>query len=374
MGPQPIAIFGIGQRFDGKPTTISRRFRAHNVRDFAVLMSEDYVVKSKPFTVGAKSVTVESYTTKANAAKADKAIDIAGRSLQIFARRFGPYPYSSFKVVEGPIKGGAGGMEYSGMTAIASMLYGDWGKQIEALAGSMGLGGMDKLFADEADGATEGRADAGAAGGFVQGMLGEQKQMLDSIFETTIAHEVAHQWWAIGVGSDSVRAPFVDESLTNYCAMLYFEDRYGKEKAQQMMDVHLRTTYSMGRMLGSADVPVALKTSAYGNNLQYGAIVYGKGALYYDALRALVGDEVFFAALRRYYLEYSNKLAGQRTLLDMMKQAAPAKAPQIEALFARWIEGTNGDADITGGKPAGLSDLLGGILGGNLPGALPGEE
>jgi hypothetical protein len=226
-----------------------------------------------------------------------------GRALQIFSKRFGNYPYPVFKVVEGPMRGGAGGMEYSGMTAIASSLYGDMGKQIEALAGSMGLGNLDKLFGDELGGGAGGdnnAPDTAAAGGMVQGILGEQKQMLDSIFEATIAHEVAHQWWAISVGSDSQRAPFVDESLTNYSAMLYFEDRYGKQTAQKMSEIHLRTAYSMSRMLGGADAPVALRTAAYANNLQYGAIVYGKGALYYEALRTLVGDEIFFRSLRQY--------------------------------------------------------------------------
>jgi hypothetical protein len=107
------------------------------------------------------------------------------------------------------MRGGAGGMEYSGMTAIASSLYGDMGKQIEALAGSIGLGGLDKLFGDELGGgaADDGGCQMAAAGGLVQGILGEQKQMLDSILEATVAHEVAHQWWAIAVGSDSQRAP-----------------------------------------------------------------------------------------------------------------------------------------------------------------------
>jgi hypothetical protein len=381
--PATVSIATTSTQPVSSATQTARVFSARNVRDFAVLMSEDFSIKSKNFPVGGRNVTVQAYTTPQNAAKADKAIDIAGHALQIFSRRFGTYPYPVFKVVEGPMRGGAGGMEYSGMTAIASSLYGDMGKQIEALAGSMGLGGLDKLFGDELGGGAAGNdnaadaPDAGAAGaasGMVQGILGEQKQMLDSIFEATIAHEVAHQWWAIEVGSDSQRAPFVDESLTNYCAMLYFEDRYGKPTAQKMSEIHLRTAYSMGRMLGGADAPVALRTAAYANNLQYGAIVYGKGALYYEALRNMVGDEVFFRSLRQYAAEYSNRLAGSRAFLQVVQRNAPAKSNEVAALYKRWIEGTHGDDDITGGQPAGIGDLLGGILGGNLPGALPGEE
>jgi hypothetical protein len=84
-------------------------------------------------------VRVESFATKAHAAKSAQAIDVAARSLQIFARRFGPYGRERFVVAEGPLRGGAGGMEYSGMTAIASALYGDLQKQLGAMTGMAGM-------------------------------------------------------------------------------------------------------------------------------------------------------------------------------------------------------------------------------------------
>ena len=344
---------------------------ARNVRDFAVLMSEDYTVKEKTVDVEGKKVTVRAYTTKPHAAKADKAIDIAAHALQVYAKRFGPYPYQTFKVVEGPIRGGAGGMEFSGLTAISSMLYEDLGKQLGALAGVLGAGNLDQIMAGiEGDmgaaPAAAGKTNTGLpdnpASEFLTDMLGQQKQIFDSLFEVTIAHEVAHQWWAIGVGSDSQRAPFVDESLANYSAMIYFEDRYGREAAAKMMDLNLKTSYAIGRMLGGADAPVNLKTAAYKNNVQYGAVVYGKGALYYDALRRTVGDPVFFAALREYYAKYRGRLAGSRALLEIIQVKAPEA--NVAALYRRWIEETHGDEDITGGKPMGIEDLLGGMLGG----------
>ncbi|HEX8552693.1 MAG TPA: M1 family aminopeptidase [Abditibacteriaceae bacterium] len=341
-------------------------FAASGVRDFAVLASADFVLQSKNFDVAGKTVEVESYTTKAHAAKGEKAIDIAGKALQIFAKRFGPYPYSSFKVVEGPIRGGAGGMEYSGMTAIASMLYGDLGKELGGLAESLGAPGvnakaLENLLGDDAPAATN---DANPAADLLGGMLGQQKEVLDSVFEMTIAHEVAHQWWAIGVGSDSQRAPWLDESLTNYSSIVYFEDRYGKAAAARMADLHLKTGYSTARMLGQSDAAVNKRTSAYDGNVQYGAIVYGKGALFYDALRTEIGDAAFFGALRDYFAGHNGRLATGADLRRAFEMRAPAKKARIAALWKRWLEETHGDADITGGAPTGLADLLGGILGG----------
>ena len=294
--------------------------RAENVRECAVLMSRDYLTKSKTFDVGGKPVKVEGFARRESAAKLDQSIDVAGHALQVFSKRFGPYPFDNFKVVEAPMKSGAGGMEYSGMTGIASGLYGDMGAQLGGLVSSLSLPGADKLLESLGDTTMRGGADAGGADngmmGMIGGVMGQQKEMFDSLLETTIAHEVAHQWWAIGVGSDSQKHPFVDESLTNWSAMLYYEDRYGKARAQQMSQLNLNTSFSMGAMLGGGDKPANLPTAAYTNNLQYGAVIYGKGALYYSKLRELVGDEAFFGAMRQYYARYNDKIGRAARLKD----------------------------------------------------------
>lgn len=355
---------------------------APDAREFAVLMSEDFVKKTKVFPVEGQSVTVSAILLKKNAAKLDQTLDVAGHALQIFSKRFGAYPFPEFKIVEAPMKNGAGGMEYSRMIGIASMLYGDFGKELGGMATTLNLPGADKLLESMGDDASitgaagttqEGPGVAGDDDGdgnpmtdMVSGILGPQMQLWDSLLETTIAHEVAHQWWAIGVGSDSQRHPFVDESLTNWSAMLYFEDRYGPEKAAQMIDLHLKTSFSMGAAMGGGDKPANLATAAYTNNLQYGAVIYGKGSLFYIELRKLVGDAAFFGALRDYFARWNDRIAGPETLRALMEAKAPSKRAQIEALYTRWIEGAHGQEDIGGGAGLDLGGMLSGILGGNI--------
>ena len=41
--------------------------------------------------------------------------------------------------------------------------------------------------------------------------------------EFVVAHEVAHQWWNVVVGNDSINNAWVDEALTNYYALIYYE-------------------------------------------------------------------------------------------------------------------------------------------------------
>ncbi|PQV65085.1 hypothetical protein B1R32_10292 [Abditibacterium utsteinense] len=353
------------------------RAKAPDAREFAVLLSEDFVQKSRDFAIADKNVTVSATVLRPNAGKLDQTLDVAGHALQIFSKRFGNYPFSEFKIVEAPMKGGAGGMEYSRMIGIASMLYGDMGAQLGGLTSSLQIPGADKLLESLGDDTLSAGASVPATKNeeasegnpmtdMVGGILGQQKQIFDSILETTIAHEVAHQWWAIGVGSDSQKHPFVDESLTNWSAMLYFEDRYGAQKAAQMRDLHLKTSFSMGAMLGGGDKRADLPTSAYTNNLQYGAVIYGKGALFYDEMRKLLGDASFFVALRNYYATWNDKIADEKSLRNLFIAASPAKRTSIDALYKRWIEEAHGSEDIGGGAMnLDLGGMLGGLLGAN---------
>ena len=346
------------------------RIVADDVRELAVLASDNFASRSKTVVVGGKNVVVSAFVRRENAAKLDSVLNTSGAALQIFSKRFGNYEFPEFRVVEAPMRGGAGGMEYSRMIGISSSLFGSFDKQIGGMMSTLNLPGADALLKDLEGDAGAGNApndDAGAGnpanvmGEMMGGILGQQRDLWDSLLETTLAHEVAHQWWAIGVGSDSQRQPFVDESLTNWSAILYFEDRYGRAKADAMSDLHLKTSFSMGASLGGGDRAANLPTTDYANNLQYGAVIYGKAALFYARLRELVGDEAFFGALREYYADFNGKIADQNSLRGLILAGSPQKKAEIEALYARWIEGAHGQEDIGGGLD--LNGILGGMLG-----------
>ena len=379
--PQGMTVVGPGKV---TPVAGGVEISADNVRDCAVLASREFVSKSKTVSVGTHLVVVTAYTIKSHANRLTECVDIAASALQIYSKRFGAYPFGEFKVVEAPMKSGAGGMEYSRMVGIASGLYEPMGKQLGGMISTLNLPGADQLLSQldqdaggdgtmalpkNANGGDDGLdADADGTGGgatdMVSGMLGQQGQMLNSLLEETIAHEVAHQWWAIGVGSNSQRDPWVDESLTNWSSMLYFEDRYGQQKADQMRELHLKTSYSMGAALGGGDRAANLPSDAYTNNMQYGAVVYGKAALFYDHLRELVGDAAFFGALHDYFGAYNDKLAGPGTLRAIVEARSPNKKAAIEALYKRWIEGAHGSEDIGAGMAGDLTSMIGNIFGG----------
>lgn len=291
------------------------------VRDFALVVSPR--IASRERRVG--DVTVRSWFASSRAASGERVLDTAARALALFTRRFGPYPYTELDVVEAPLVGGAGGMELSGLVTVATMFYRPM------------------------------RADAGGLGQLLGGGGPDLEEHRLASLELVTAHEVAHQWWHGIVGSDSRRHPFQDECLAQYSAMLYVEERHGPERARREADRQVAASYHMMRMMGRPDGAVDRPVAAFGDSLSYAGLVYGKGPFLYPALRSLLGDRAFFAAIREYVRDHRFRIAPPRALFDRM--AAGAHAADVRALERRWLDEAHGDADL--GQPD-----LGRVLGG----------
>ena len=128
------------------------------VRDFAVIASRDLDSETK--TVG--DVQVRSVFLKKERAPGMKVLDTATHALEDYEKRFGAYPYADLDVVEAPLVGGAGGVEFAGLVTIASMFYrdpmpsGGVGGLLGGLLGSGGGGGMGGLLSGDPFGALGG--------------------------------------------------------------------------------------------------------------------------------------------------------------------------------------------------------------------------
>lgn len=295
------------------------------IRDFGLVASPR--LRARERRVG--DVTVRSVFLEGDGAAGERVLDAAAQALTIFTRRFGPYPYTELDVAEAPLVGGAGGVELSGFVTVASMFYRPMS------AGSDG--GLMALLGSSGD------------------MEARRLASLDFV----TAHEVAHQWWHGLVGSDSRRDPFQDECLAQYSAMLYVAERYGEERARREADQQVAAGYHMMRLMGREDAAVARPAAAFGDMLTYGGLVYGKGPFMYPALRALLGDRAFFAALRDYVREHRFRTAPPRALFDGMARGTHADA--VRAIERRWLDEAHGDEDL--GQPD-LGRMLGASGGG----------
>jgi aminopeptidase N len=221
-------------------------FAAGPARDFYLAASDNYSVVSQ--TVG--ETTVNSYALSDRMEGAELALQFAIDALNSFNTRFGTYPYTEFDIISTPMQ--ALGIEYPGTVGIALNLY-----------------------------------DPDAE------ILGLPSQVM---LESTVAHEVGHQWFYSIVGNDQIDEPWLDEALTQYVTGLYFLDAYGESAAQSY-----RGSWE-GRWdrVDRANIPIGLPAGAYQGN-EYGAIVYGRGPLFVATLAEEMGQETFDAFLRDYY-------------------------------------------------------------------------
>src|SRR5258707_254296 len=94
--------------------------------------------------------------------------------------------------------------------------------------------------------------------------------------------------------------PWLDEAAASYTELLYFEAVDGAQAAQQYR------AYFQDEANSASDPnqPIGLPVDRYNGINDYSAIVYGKGALFFDTLRRQLGDDTFFKFLHAYYQKY----------------------------------------------------------------------
>jgi aminopeptidase N len=82
-------------------------------------------------------------------------------------------------------------------------------------------------------------------------------------------------------------------------------------------------------------MPVGLPVAAYSEDL-YGAVVYGKGPLFFHEMRRLVGDATFQEILETYSDQYRYGIAYPQDLLAVAEQVS---GTELDSLYERWILG-----------------------------------
>lgn len=212
---------------------------AENIRDFAFVLSDKFMVHKDTYN----DIEINTYNLNQDVAK--EVTEISKKSIEIFSELFGQYPYKNYSVVASDFF--IGGMEYPNMVMIDESLY---------------------------------------------------NKKDNFLLEYVIAHETAHQWWYGVVGNNEITEPWIDEALTEYSTILYFEKKYGKELSEKLIE-------NMNIQTRSYKTENIFKpTTEYENSIEYSLNVYTKGALAFNKIREKIGDELFFDTLKKYYETY----------------------------------------------------------------------
>jgi len=122
------------------------------------------------------------------------------------------------------------------------------------------------------------------------------REMLDFNFETTIAHELFHHWFGDLVTCESWSNIPLNESFANYSEYLWIEYKYGKEEAD--WENVKETRGYMRESQGKNEILIRY----YYNDKEemFDGHSYNKGGRILHMLRQEVGDDAFFASLKKY--------------------------------------------------------------------------
>jgi hypothetical protein len=322
--PRNIAVYAASpaRSASEKEGTITTSFVAENLRDFAIVAGNN--LRSEESQVN--DVTVRSIFRPDHEAAARRVLKIATESLRVYRARFGPLPMKTVSLVDAPLVATMGNAEFAGLSAIASAFYLDFD--------SPAMLNMPDV-------------------------IREQRASVEDSLEWTVAHVVAHQWWGAAVGNDPAREPVLDESLANWSALLYYRETHGEQQFNTALEEQVRGVYKLYRTFGGEDMEASRSARDYRNSFQYAAIVGSKGALMFEALRKLLGDERFFGSLRDYYSANSLEVADMDDLRGAFIAGAPVEQRRaVSRTFDRWLSAKRGDEDIGPPDPK-LAEELG---------------
>jgi hypothetical protein len=146
------------------------------------------------------------------------------------------------------------------------------------------------------------------------------------------AHELAHQWWGQAVGWKNYHEQWLSEGFAQYFSALYAQKVHGDDTFYDMLRQFRRWAVNE-----SEQGPVYLGYRLghiKGDNRVFRALVYNKGAAVLHMLRRLVGDDAFFAGLRRFYNEQKFQKAGTSDLQQAMEAES---GTSLGRFFERWI-------------------------------------
>lgn len=114
--------------------------------------------------------------------------------------------------------------------------------------------------------------------------------------EYFLAHEIAHQWWGQSVTWDSYHDQWFSEGIAQFAAVLYLEHKYGKKVLPSIFKKF------SSWILKSSDWGAITMGSrlSYHDYEAFQSIVYNKTALVLYMLKDLLGEDIFFTALKEF--------------------------------------------------------------------------
>ncbi len=160
--------------------------------------------------------------------------------------------------------------------------------------------------------------------------------------ETFRAHEMAHQWWGIGVEPAGYRDVWLSEGFADFSGLWYTQfilndnDKFFKQLRMRREAIRARRNdappIALGGRVLETDVP-----------RDYSLIIYQKGAWVLHMLRNLMIDfrtmkeDAFTAMMQDFYRQYRGRRA---STADFQRVVENHVGIPMDWFFREWVEGT----------------------------------
>ena len=260
-------------------STTSYSISAKAVRDYAFVLSDKFSIVSA--NVGNTKVNYYYYSNQ----YPDECLQTSIDSLNTFNSLFGEYPYDTLNVVESNFV--HGGMEYPNLV----------------------------LISDAVD--------------------------VQSDYINVIIHEIAHQWWYGLVGNNEVAYGWLDEGLTEYSTILFYNQNPNYNVDTQELIKNTTNSFVTfvdvyTQVFGEVDTSMNRPLKDYNNESEYVYIAYVKGMLLFDNLEEVLGNDKFIKSLQTYYNDHKFKIATPDSMITSFERASKTS---LRELFESWING-----------------------------------
>jgi aminopeptidase N len=161
-------------------------------------------------------------------------------------------------------------------------------------------------------------------------LIGKSILGLSFMFEASLGHEIAHNWWGNSVFIRGEEGNWA-EGLTSYCADYSFaEERSEREAARYRRNIDDDYTKFAHR---GADF--ALSGFRYRKDAATQAVGYGKTAMVFHQLRRRAGDERFWDALSRVAGEQRFRETGWSDFRNVFEDVLD---DDLGWFFEQWVE------------------------------------
>ncbi len=154
----------------------------------------------------------------------------------------------------------------------------------------------------------------------------------DNEWEGTIAHELFHHWFGDLVTTESWANLTVNESFATYSVYLWFEHKYGKDRAAAHMYKDIQTY-----LQSESDDKILVRFHYHDKEDMFDTVSYHKGNAILHMLRNILGDDAFFTGLSKYLNDHKFGTAEAHELRLALEEVS---GKDLNWFFNQWYYGS----------------------------------